>query len=162
SRPGNRMLAGRLFCLNAPRIAKRHLNIGRRASPTRRSYLKAAAAVSTVCAAPAFLPGRDLNSPLNLAATSTGSRRPGDSGPVSEVHVWVSRAWGRQSAADAKKHGDIVYVEERPTDTHEIPANLDWDLWLGPAPARPFNNVYFPGPKWYRWWDFGNGTMSDL
>ena len=83
-------------------------------------------------------------------------------GPVSEVHVWVSRAWGRQSAEDAKQHGDIVYVEERPTETHEIPANLDWDLWLGPAPARPFNNVYFPGPKWYRWWDFGNGTMSDL
>src|SRR5258705_10011479 len=40
--------------------------------------------------------------------------------------------------------------------------SLDWDLWLGPAPARPFNSVYFPGPKWYRWWDFGNGTMSDL
>ena len=33
---------------------------------------------------------------------------------------------------------------------------------MGPAPARPYNNVYFPGPKWYRWWDFGNGTMSDL
>src|SRR6185437_11710518 len=37
-----------------------------------------------------------------------------------------------------------------------------WDLWLGPAPYRPFNRVYVPGPKWYRWWDFGNGTMSDL
>ncbi len=43
-----------------------------------------------------------------------------------------------------------------------MPAGLDWDLWLGPAPARPFNQVYVPGPKWYRWWDFGNGTMSDL
>ena len=43
-----------------------------------------------------------------------------------------------------------------------MPAGLDWDLWLGPAPARPFNSVYLPGPKWYRWWDFGNGTMSDL
>ena len=39
---------------------------------------------------------------------------------------------------------------------------LDWDLWLGPAPFRPFHEVYWPGPKWYRWWDFGNGTMSDL
>ena len=29
-------------------------------------------------------------------------------------------------------------------------------------PTRPFHDVYFPGPKWYRWWDFGNGTMSDL
>jgi predicted dehydrogenase len=53
-------------------------------------------------------------------------------------------------------------VEERPTNEDPIPAGLNWDLWLGPAPARPFNNVYFPGPKWYRWWDFGNGTMSDL
>ena len=83
-------------------------------------------------------------------------------GPVREAHVWVSRAWGRQSADDAKKHGDIVHVEERPQETHTIPGNLNWDLWLGPAPSRPFNNVYFPGPKWYRWWDFGNGTMSDL
>ena len=31
-----------------------------------------------------------------------------------------------------------------------------------PAPMRPFNTIYFPGPKWYRWWDFGSGTMSDL
>jgi predicted dehydrogenase len=83
-------------------------------------------------------------------------------GPVREVHVWVSRAWGRQSAADAKKNKDIVHVEERPTKADPIPEGLDWDLWLGPAPERPFNNVYYPGPKWYRWWDFGNGTMSDL
>jgi hypothetical protein len=27
---------------------------------------------------------------------------------------------------------------------------------------RPFHSIYVPGPKWYRWWDFGNGTMSDL
>ena len=39
---------------------------------------------------------------------------------------------------------------------------FDWELWLGPAPERPFHEVYYPGPKWYRWWDFGNGTMSDL
>jgi predicted dehydrogenase len=83
-------------------------------------------------------------------------------GPVREAHVWVSRAWGRQSEADAKQNKDIVYVEERPTESDPVPAGLDWDLWLGPAPFRPFNNVYFPGPKWYRWWDFGNGTMSDL
>ncbi|MFQ5732002.1 MAG: Gfo/Idh/MocA family protein [Planctomycetaceae bacterium] len=83
-------------------------------------------------------------------------------GPVSEVHVWVSRAWGRQSAADARRNHDIVSVRERPTIKQQVPANLNWDLWLGPAPKRPFHSVYFPGPKWYRWWDFGNGTMSDL
>ncbi len=51
---------------------------------------------------------------------------------------------------------------DRPTEAEPVPGGLDWDLWLGPAPARPFHSVYFPGPKWYRWWDFGNGTMSDL
>ena len=83
-------------------------------------------------------------------------------GPVSEVHVWVGRAWGLQSEEAAKRNGDIVYVAERPSEPSPIPEGLDWDLWLGPAPERPFNEVYWPGPKWYRWWDFGNGTMSDL
>jgi predicted dehydrogenase len=83
-------------------------------------------------------------------------------GPVREVHVWVSRAWGLQSEADAKAHNDRVIVHERPRETETIPQGLHWDLWLGPAPERPFNSVYVPGPKWYRWWDFGNGTMSDL
>src|SRR4029434_5125560 len=43
-----------------------------------------------------------------------------------------------------------------------MPSSMRWDLWLGPAPERPFHATYFPGPRWYRWWDFGNGTMSDL
>src|SRR4051794_16341493 len=88
--------------------------------------------------------------------------RAGAIGPVREVHVWVSRAWGLQSAEDAKKYGDIVTVRERPRGGVKPPATLDWDLWLGPAPHRPFDPVYVPGPKWYRWWDFGSGTMSDL
>lgn len=86
----------------------------------------------------------------------------GSIGPVSEVHVWVGRAWGLQSPEEAKANGDIVSVQERPREAETPPAHLNWDLWLGPAPARPYHNVYFPGPKWYRWWDFGNGTMSDL
>src|SRR5262249_32249179 len=77
-------------------------------------------------------------------------------GPIREVHVWVSRAWGRQTAERAKKFGDIVTLEERPKETQPVPAGLNWDLWLGPAPARPFHGVYVPGPKWYRWWDFGS------
>jgi len=83
-------------------------------------------------------------------------------GPVREAHVWVSRAWGLQSPDEAKKNHDIVSVTERPTESMTPPSELNWDLWLGPAPERPFHDVYFPGPKWYRWWDFGNGTMSDL
>ena len=83
-------------------------------------------------------------------------------GNVHEVHVWVNRAWGWQSEADAKKYKDIVWSFERPLDPQPVPLHLDWDLWIGPAPFRPYHSMYFPGPKWYRWWDFGNGTMSDL
>ena len=84
-------------------------------------------------------------------------------GDVSEVHVWVGRAWGwHRDAKQAARHGDRAFVPDRPASTQPVPAGLDWDLWLGPAPRRPFHSVYVPGPKWYRWWDFGNGTMSDL
>lgn len=83
-------------------------------------------------------------------------------GPVREAHVWVSRAWGLQTEEKAKQYKDLVYVADRPTQVDPVPKGLDWDLWLGPAPARPFSSVYHPGPKWYRWWDFGSGTMSDL
>lgn len=83
-------------------------------------------------------------------------------GPIREAHVWVSRAWGWQSEEDAQKNKDIVSIRDRPREEMPIPKDLDWDLWLGPAPFRPFHSVYVPGPKWYRWWDFGSGTMSDL
>lgn len=84
-------------------------------------------------------------------------------GGVSEVHVWVSRAWGlHASEADAQQARDIIYVDQLPAKADPIPEGLHWDLWLGPAPERAFSSVYVPGPRWYRWWAFGNGTMSDL
>ncbi len=89
-------------------------------------------------------------------------------GPVREVHVWADRAWGLQDAASAEKfdkpHGfyNGIQIVDRFKEEMPIPPNNHFDLWLGPAPARPFHETYFPGPRWYRWWDFGNGTMSDL
>jgi predicted dehydrogenase len=83
-------------------------------------------------------------------------------GPVREAHVWVSRAWGWQTPEEAQANKDIVQVRERPPGSSPLPPGLHWDLFLGPAPERPFHEVYWPGPKWYRWWDFGSGTMSDL
>jgi predicted dehydrogenase len=84
-------------------------------------------------------------------------------GNVTDVHVWVGRAWGwHENEATTKAANDIVFVQGRPTKVDDIPTGLDWDLWIGPAPERPFSNYYVPGPKWYRWWEFGNGTMSDL
>ena len=83
-------------------------------------------------------------------------------GPVTECHVWTSRAWGWQTEAEAKANKDIVYTPDTPTEKMPVPDGLDWDRWIGPAPYRDFHNFYWPGPRWYRWWDFGNGTMSDL
>ena len=83
-------------------------------------------------------------------------------GKVTEAHVWVSRAWGWHPSKEVAEANKDFYVAERPTEEMPVPAHIDWDLWIGPAPWRPFNEIYFPGNKWYRWWDFGNGTMSDL
>jgi len=89
-------------------------------------------------------------------------------GPVQEVHVWADRAWGLQDAASAeqfdKPHGfyNGVQIVDRFKEEMPVPPTMNFDLWLGPAPVRPFHATYFPGPRWYRWWDFGNGTMSDL
>jgi predicted dehydrogenase len=49
---------------------------------------------------------------------------------------------------------------DRPKDAPPVPEGLDWDLWLGPAPFRPYHNCYCPG-AWRGWWDFGNGTLGD-
>lgn len=89
-------------------------------------------------------------------------------GPVREVHVWAGRAWGLQGAESAlkfdKPHGfyNDIQIVERFKEEMPVPPNIAWDLWIGPAPMRPFHATYLPGPRWYRWWDFGNGTMSDL
>jgi predicted dehydrogenase len=75
-------------------------------------------------------------------------------GTVKEVHVWCGRSWGG---------GD------RPRGSEPIPKYLHWDLWLGPAPERPYhhgsdkkgNGTYEPF-NWRRWWDFGGGTLADM
>jgi predicted dehydrogenase len=48
-----------------------------------------------------------------------------------------------------------------PTGKHEVPPELDWDLWLGPAAYRDFNPAYLPF-NWRGWWDFGTGALGDM
>jgi predicted dehydrogenase len=67
-------------------------------------------------------------------------------GPVGEVHVWHPVSYGG--------HG-------RPKETPPVPKELDWDLWLGPAPERPYHPCYLPG-SWRSWWDFGSGGLGDF
>jgi hypothetical protein len=49
----------------------------------------------------------------------------------------------------------------RPSATMPVPADLDWDLFLGPAPVRPYNSIYTPW-NWRGWWDFGTGALGDM
>jgi predicted dehydrogenase len=71
-------------------------------------------------------------------------------GPIREAHAWTNRpVW--PSGVEV----------ERPTDTPQVPAGLDWDLWLGPAHARPYHPTYHPA-KWRAWWDFGTGSLGDM
>lgn len=72
--------------------------------------------------------------------------KAGAVGPVKEVHVWSSASY----------HGG-----DRPKDTPPVPEHLNWDVWLGPAPARPYHPVYLPG-KWRGWSDFGTGGLGDF
>ncbi len=79
--------------------------------------------------------------------------RAGIIGPVREVHAWTNRPiWPQgQKAID-----DRIRFADQPK-----PADLDWDVWLGPAPAREYNACYVPF-KWRGWWDFGTGALGDM
>jgi predicted dehydrogenase len=46
-------------------------------------------------------------------------------------------------------------------EKHPVPATLDWDLWLGPAEARPYHPAYHPA-AWREWFPFGTGTIGDF
>ena len=76
-------------------------------------------------------------------------------GPVREAHVWTDRP--------LRGLNSVYWPQgvDRPTDTPEVPATLDWDLWLGPAPERPYHPAYVPF-KWRGWWDFGTGALGDI
>ncbi|HUT13013.1 MAG TPA: Gfo/Idh/MocA family oxidoreductase [Thermoguttaceae bacterium] len=67
-------------------------------------------------------------------------------GELSEAHVWLGGGNGPQ---------------ERPTDEPPVPAELNWDLWLGPAPFRPYHSCYVPF-AWRNWRAFGTGSMGDM
>lgn len=69
-------------------------------------------------------------------------------GTVREVHAFVGNSY--------RPRGYTVRPAERPP----TPGTLDWDLWLGPAPDRPYHPVYLPG-KWRGWVDFGTGITGD-
>jgi len=69
-------------------------------------------------------------------------------GQVREVHNWSSRPFWPQGI-------------DRPKEAQPVPDGLDWNLWLGPAPERPFHHAYLPF-VWRGWYDFGCGSFGDM
>ena len=72
--------------------------------------------------------------------------RSGVVGRITEAHAWCPKAFS---------------ADRRPDETKPVPAGLDWDLWLGPAPQRPFHDTYLPF-NWRGWSDFGTGGLGDM
>jgi predicted dehydrogenase len=76
-------------------------------------------------------------------------------GEVREVDAWCDLSyypWGHA--------GWSSEWSARPAETPALPAGLNWDLWIGPAPMRPYHRAYHPA-TWRCWWDFGSGMMGD-
>ena len=69
-------------------------------------------------------------------------------GTVREVRCWTNRPIWPQGI-------------RRPTEAHNVPPTMDWNLWLGPAADRPYHPSYAPF-NWRGWWDFGTGAMGDM
>ncbi|MHC4228020.1 MAG: Gfo/Idh/MocA family protein [Planctomycetota bacterium] len=90
----------------------------------------------------------------NQGQASEGTRLVGEFiaadaiGPVREVHSWSNRPISPRGI-------------DRPEETPPVPKTLKWDLWLGPAPQRPYHPCYLPF-SWRGWWDFGTGVLGDI
>jgi hypothetical protein len=103
----------------------------------------------------AVLEAKDIVTKSSVQSSGTeGARstsellRTGVIGPVRELHIWC----------DHPKYPCIV---PRPKEEQTPPPGMDWDLWIGPAPYRPYHSCYHPG-TWRSWWDFGSGAVGDM
>lgn len=77
-------------------------------------------------------------------------------GEIREVHIWTNRPVWAQGL-------------DRPAGQDPVPEHMDWDLWLGPAPERPFVSMHPVTNKpayhpwhWRGWWDYGTGALGDM
>ena len=72
----------------------------------------------------------------------------GTIGEVTHVDAWTNRPIWPQGL-------------ERPARSMREPRNLDWNLFIGTAPFRPYHETYTPW-NWRGWWDFGTGALGDM
>mgnify|MGYP002818744345 CR=1 FL=1 len=70
-------------------------------------------------------------------------------GKIKEAHGWSHKGWAGPK-------------EGRPAHTDDVPNGLDWDMWLGVAPERPYADKIYQPMNWRGWIDFGSGTLGDM
>jgi predicted dehydrogenase len=103
----------------------------------------------------------------NQGTATDGLRRAvevlhsGALGPVREAHVWTNRPIWPQGTEAILEHVGVKNALHGGGAGPQPPRTLDWDLWLGPAPWRPYDPCYLPF-KWRGWWDFGTGSLGDM
>lgn len=69
-------------------------------------------------------------------------------GEIKEVHYWTNRPiWPQGFNPD-----QLAY---------NIPPTMDWNLWLGPAPDRPYSPLIAPF-AWRGFWEYGTGALGDI
>lgn len=98
-----------------------------------------------------------------LAAGSKVATQLGNQGTASEafrraVELIQSGAIGEVKEVHAWNDGGGSGDKPVPTQTQEVPDTLKWDLWLGPAPERPFHKDWL---SWHAWRDFGTGQLGN-
>lgn len=69
-------------------------------------------------------------------------------GAVRKIEYWTNRPIWPQAI-------------DRPTEAHNVPPWMDWELWQGPVPERPYHPAYAPF-RWRGWWDYGTGALGDI
>ena len=91
----------------------------------------------------------------NQGSAESGLRRAvevvqaGVIGKPLEIHVWTNRPIWPQGL-------------DRPEGSDPVPPGMDWDVWLGPAPLRPFKKGVYHPFAWRGWYDFGTGALGDM
>jgi predicted dehydrogenase len=103
----------------------------------------------------------------NQGTSSAGLRKAvelvwsGMIGAVREVHVWTNRpVWPQGTGAVLGLDG-VKYALSGKGVAHPDPKDVDWDLWIGTAPYRPYQPQYQPF-NWRGWWDWGTGALGDM
>jgi predicted dehydrogenase len=119
------------------------------AKPITHSIAEARKVRAALAAAPHLVTKSSVQSSATDAAQNTTELlASGVIGPIHELHIWCD-------------HPAYPCSLVRPTDEQKPPEGMDWDLWLGPAPHRPYHSAYHP-TYWRPWWDFGSGTVGDM